>query len=151
MDRSSWGTARNGLVLLGLVLLLGQFALTACDDGSDGGGEVELQVANETARSDLNARVTTPDITLIEPLEEGPSSGRDDWTLFDVDLDEGDVVQFSIRTDGGTEVAAGSCTVSDARSLTYARAFYIGDATVLCDCGFEGTTGCEPGSSSRRR
>ncbi|MCU0621481.1 MAG: hypothetical protein MUC69_08270 [Gemmatimonadales bacterium] len=143
-DGRAVGAVRRGLVLTGLGLALGQTVLTACSDGSGSDNNVELQVTNETTRDDLNARVTTPDLTQIDALRAGPSDGRPDWTLFAVELAEGDVVQFSIRTDAGVEVAAGSCTVSDADFLGYARASYLGGTTVACDCGFEGTTGCEP-------
>lgn len=78
-------------------------------------------------------------------FELNPVGGSDTWTKRDYPLTEGLVLQFIVyETPSGNELAAGSCKVSDAVELGYARVMF--GPEVMCSCGFEGTTGCSPGN-----
>jgi hypothetical protein len=147
MDRISSGAKgrRRTLVLLAGALALALGPIGCGDDDEPEVDTVELQLINNTGLADLEVYIGgdgLPDRTY-----ELDQSGEqyEDWTKVEYPLTAGIVMQFVLVNQAGDELARGSCTVSDAVALDYARVdFYEG--SVGCSCGFDGTTGCEPGS-----
>lgn len=143
---TSSSTVRRWLTLTvagALVLAVGP--LGCGDDDEPDVDSVELQLINETGRADLEVYVAPEGVA--ERTYELDASGEEyaDWTKVDYPLTAGITVQFILyEVPSGDEVAAGSCTVSDAVALDYARVSFF--PQVSCSCGFEGTTGCQPGN-----
>lgn len=126
-----------------LVLAVGP--LGCGDDDEPEVDTVELQLINYTGLAGLEAFVGIDGVS--ERTYELGQSGEtyDDWTKVDYPFTSGLVVQFVLFNQDGDELAAGSCTVSDAVALDYARVDFF-EGSVGCSCGFEGTSGCEPGN-----
>jgi hypothetical protein len=147
MDRMSSGSKgrRRMLLTLAGALMLAVGPLGCGDDDEPEVDTVELQLINETGRADLEVYVAPEGVA--ERTYELDASGAvyADWTKVDYPLTAGIVVQFIVyEVPSGDEVAAGSCEVSDAVALDYARVSF--GPQVICSCGFVGTTGCEPGN-----
>jgi len=143
MTSGSKGRWRMMLTLAGaLVLAVGPLGCGG-DDEPDV-DTVELQLTNNTARADLRVYVAAEGIA-ERTFDLNPLGDYDTWTKRNYPLTAGIVLQFIVyETPSGNELATGSCTVSDAVALDYARVMF--GPEVMCSCGFEGTTGCEPGN-----
>jgi hypothetical protein len=148
MHRNSSGSKGRRRMM---VLFVGALALAVgplgCSDGDDEPevDTVELQLINNTGLAGLEVYIGIDGVP--ERTYELDESGEqyEDWTKVEYPFTAGLVVQFVLFNQAGDELAAGSCEVSDAVALDYARVdFYEG--LVGCSCGFVGTTGCEPGS-----
>jgi hypothetical protein len=133
-----------------MVLIAGALALAlgpiGCgDDDEPDVDTVELQLVNTSGLEGLEVYVGVEGVS--ERTYELDASGDtyEDWTKVDYPFTSGLVVQFILYDQDGDELAAGSCEVSDAVALDYARVFFS-PGFVGCNCGFAGTTGCEPGS-----
>lgn len=126
-----------------LVLAVGP--LGCGDDDEPEVDTVELQLINNTGLAGLEVFIGVEGIP--ERTYELDESGEtyEDWTKVDYPFTSGLVVQFVLFNQDGDELAAGSCTVSDAVALDYARVNFF-EGLVGCSCGFEGTTGCQPGN-----
>jgi hypothetical protein len=147
MDRMSSGSKgrRRMMLTLAGALVLAVGLLGCGDDGDSDVDTVELQLVNGTGRADLEVYIA-PEGVAERTYELGASGAvYEDWTKVDYPLTNGIVVQFILyEVPSGDEVAAGSCTVSDAVALDYARVHF--SPQVICSCGFVGTSDCEPGN-----
>jgi hypothetical protein len=147
MGRISSGAKgrRRMMVLIAGALALAVGPIGCGDDDEPEVDTVELQLINNTGQEGLEVYVGIEGVS--ERTYELNASGEsyEDWTKVDYPFTSGLVVQFILYNQDGDELAAGSCEVSDAVTLDYARVdFFVG--SVGCNCGFAGTTGCEPGS-----
>ena len=110
----------------GLAAMAFYATVVACsgDDAAD--PNVELQVVGGIANVPVNnylVRVTTPRATVRKPLHPGDQTSADNWTYFNLNLNEGDLVEIAVEDGSGNDLVAGQCAVADAATLTYARAF----------------------------
>jgi hypothetical protein len=105
----------------------------------------ELQLINNTGLAGLEVYVSAEGIA--ERTYELNQSGEtyEDWTKVDYPVTSGLSLLFILYNQAGDELATGSCEVSDAVELDYARVDFYTDL-VSCSCGFVGTTGCQPGN-----
>lgn len=110
----------------------------ACGDDTGGGSSVEVQVIAGIANPGAGyiVRVTTPRTTVREPLHTGDQTSAENWTYFDLSLNEGELVEFAVEDTEGTVLVAETCTVQGAVEAEYARAivFYFAPPNNYVDC-----------------
>ncbi len=109
--------------------------------GGDDGGDhnVELQIVAGIANAPFGGyivRVTTPHTTLREALGVGDQTNSDNWTTFDVFLEEGELVEIAVEDSEGNELVAGQCAVQGAVTEGWARAvvFYFAPPNNYVNC-----------------
>jgi hypothetical protein len=125
-----------GIAAVGLYV-----TIVACkDDGGTGGsdGNAELQVLAGIANPPVTGyvvRVNTPGGEFNAPLGAGDQTNPDNWTTFDLPLEEGEMLVISVM-DGENPLVIGECTVQGATELHYARAiaFYFAPPNNHINC-----------------
>lgn len=114
--------------------------LVACgDNGGGGGSSLEMQVVAGIANAPFGGYivlVTTPRTTVRGPLGVGDQTNSDNWTKFDLSLEEGELVEVAVEDADGNELVTGQCTVEGAVALEYARAyvFYFAPPNNYVNC-----------------
>ena len=101
-------------------------------------GTVELQVLAGIANPPVTGymvRVNTPGGEFNAPLGSGDQTDPENWTTFDLPLEEGEMLVISVM-DGENPLVIGECTVQGATELGYARAiaFYFAPPNNYINC-----------------
>ncbi len=80
--------------------------------------------------------VATPGGVFTELLGHGDQTNPDNWTKFDLSLEEGEMLVISVL-EGDRALVIGECTVQGATELGYARAvaFYFAPPNNYINCG----------------
>ena len=114
--------------------------LVACNDDKQTGpdGTVELQVLAGIANPPVTGymvRVNTPGGEFNAPLGSGDQTNPENWTTFDLPLEEGEMLVISVM-EGTNPLVIGECTVQGATELHYARAiaFYFAPPNNYINC-----------------
>jgi len=114
--------------------------LVACNDDKQTGpdGTVELQVLAGIANPPVTGymvRVNTPGGEFNAPLGSGDQTNPENWTTFDLPLEEGEMLVISVM-EGTNPLVIGECTVQGATELQYARAiaFYFAPPNNYINC-----------------
>jgi len=124
-----------GIAAVGLYV-----TLVACEGdkqtGSD--GTVELQVLAGIANPPVTGymvRINTPGGEFNAPLGSGDQTNPENWTTFDLPLEEGEMLVISVM-EGTNPLVIGECTVQGATELHYARAiaFYFAPPNNYINC-----------------
>jgi hypothetical protein len=129
----------RSLPLAGIAAVALHATVVACHgDGTAADGNVELQViagiANAPATGYL-VRVDTPERAFTALLGSGDQTNPDNWTTFDLPLEEGEMIVISVM-DGENPLVIGECTVQGATELGWARAvaFYFAPPNKYINC-----------------
>jgi len=124
-----------GIAAVGLYV-----TLVACNDDKQTGpdGTVELQVLAGIANPPVTGymvRVNTPGGEFNAPLGSGDQTNPENWTTFDLPLEEGEMLVISVM-EGTNPLVIGECTVQGATELQYARAiaFYFAPPNNYINC-----------------
>ena len=124
-----------GIAAVGLYV-----TLVACEGDKSTGpdGTVELQVLAGIANPPVTGyvvRVNTPGGEFTAPLGAGDQTNPDNWTTFDLPLEEGEMLVISVM-EGENPLVIGECTVQGATELHYARAsaFYFAPPNNYINC-----------------
>ena len=80
-------------------------------------------------------RVNTPGGEFNAPLGSGDQTNPENWTTFDLPLEEGEMLVISVM-EGTNPLVIGECTVQGATELHYARAiaFYFAPPNNYINC-----------------
>jgi len=124
-----------GIAAVGLYV-----TIVACEGGKSTGSEgtVELQVLAGIANPPVTGymvRVNTPGGEFNAPLGSGDQTNPENWTTFDLPLEEGEMLVISVM-EGTNPLVIGEGTVQGATELHYARAiaFYFAPPNNYINC-----------------
>lgn len=127
----------RNLPIAGLAAVAAYATLVGCSGESDGDHNVELQVIAGIANAGgvYTVRVETNHGTLTRPLHTGDQTNPDNWTYFDLNLEEGEEITIAVEAEG-TDMVAGYCTVQGATEDGWARAvvFYFQPPNNYVNC-----------------
>ena len=127
----------RSLPMAGLAAVAAYATLVACG-GEDEDHNVELQIIAGIANQSVSAymvRVETKAGEQVKPLHTGDQTNPDNWTYFDVTLEEEEEITIAVVAEG-SDMVAGYCTVNGATVEGWARAvvFYFAPPNNYVNC-----------------